>query len=342
MDAGRPLFSVVIVNYNGGPLVQKAIDSLRQQTRQDFEVILVDNASNDQSIDALNTAGLPRFDLMAEAENHGFAKANNLAARRATGDWLVLLNPDAQADPDWLDAIARATVRYPETRMFASLQYDAMRPSMLDGAGDAYLVFGFPWRGGFGRPAEEVPGEGECFSPCGAGAVFERHLFLQHGGFDERFFCFCEDVDLGFRLRLAGERCLFIPDAVIHHVGGALSGRESEFATFHGTRNRLWTYVKNMPAPLLFLTLPGHVILMAYLLLRGAMTGRGGAMWRGVRAGLKGLPEMRAARLSAPPRRNSLWRIARAMAWNPFRMSQRRVHVRPQARHITAEVKANA
>ncbi len=328
MDAERLTFTVIIVNFNGGELVQKALDSLRVQTRQDFEVILVDNASSDHSIDALDTTGLPRFTLMAEAENHGFARANNLAARRAKGDWLVLLNPDAQAKPDWLDAIARAAQRHPDTRMFASLQLDATLPSTLDGAGDAYLVFGFPWRGGFGRPVREIPGEGECFSPCGAGAVFERDLFLRHGGFDESFFCFCEDVDLGFRLRLAGERCLFIPDAVIHHVGGALSGRESEFATFHGTRNRLWTYVKNMPAPLLWLTLPGHVTLMAYLLVRAVMTGRAGPMWRGVTAGLKGLREIRAARSAAPPRRGSLWEVARAMSWNPLRMSQRMVHIR--------------
>ncbi len=335
MNGARPTFSVIIVNFNGGLLVQKAIDSLRAQTRQDFEVILVDNASSDQSIDALETAGLAAFTLMAETENHGFAGANNLAAGRARGDWLVLLNPDAEATPGWLDAISRATDRHPDARMFASLQLDGTLPETLDGAGDAYLIFGFPWRGGFGRSAREIPGEGECFSPCGAGAVFDRELFLRHGGFDARFFCFCEDVDLGFRLRLAGERCLFIPDAVIHHVGGALSGREGEFAIFHGTRNRLWTYVKNMPAPLLWLTLPGHVALMAYLLARAVMTGRAGPMWRGMKAGLKGLPEMRAARRAAPPRRGSLWRIARAMAWNPLRMSKRSVHVRlPHSRQV--------
>lgn len=329
MEVKQPLFSVIIVNFNGGPMVQKALHSLGAQTLRDFEVFLVDNASSDHSIDALEISGLPAFTLMAEAHNHGFARANNLAALQARGEWLVLLNPDAHAEPDWLDAIARAIQRHPDVRMFASLQRDAMMPELLDGAGDAYLVFGFPWRGGFGRSARELPGEGECFSPCGAGAVFAREHFLRHGGFDERYFCYCEDVDLGFRMRLAGERCLFIPAAVIHHVGGGLSGRQSAFATFHGTRNRLWTYMKNMPAALLWLTMPGHLLLVGYLLARGAMTPRGAPMWRGVKAGLAGLPEIWAARKAAPARRASLWALARAMAWNPLRMSQRKVHVRP-------------
>jgi GT2 family glycosyltransferase len=318
----------VIVNFNGGDFVRHALASLAAQTRRDFEVILVDNASTDGSIDGLDTSGLPAFTLMAEPVNHGFAAANNMAARQATGKWLVCLNPDATARPDWLQKIAEGQQRHPDARMFASTQFDKMNPSQLDGVGDAYLILGIPWRGGFGRPATELPGEGECFSPCGAGAVFDRQLLLAHGGFDESFFCFCEDVDLGFRLRLAGETCVFLPDAIIDHVGGGLSGRVSDFATYHGARNRVWTYAKNMPAPLFWLTLPGHVLLSAYILLRGVMTGRVGQTWRGMRDGVLGLPALQLREKNRPPRKVSLWALARAMAWNPFRMSQRKAHVR--------------
>ncbi len=323
-----PEFSIVIVNYNGGDFIQQALDSLAAQTRQDFEVFLVDNASTDGSIDGLDTSALPSFRLMAEPVNHGFAAANNMAAQQATGKWLVCLNPDATARPDWLQKIAEGHARHPDARMFASTQFDKMDPSQLDGVGDAYLILGIPWRGGFGRPATELPREGECFSPCGAGAVFDRELFLAHGGFDESFFCFCEDVDLGFRLRLAGEICVFLPDAIIDHVGGGLSGRVSDFATYHGARNRVWTYAKNMPAPLFWLTLPGHVALSAYILLRGVMTGRVGQTWRGMRDGVLGLPALQLREKNRPPRKVSLWALARAMAWNPFRMSQRKAHVR--------------
>jgi GT2 family glycosyltransferase len=323
-----PEFSVLIVNYNGGDFVQRALDSLAVQTRRDFEVILVDNASSDGSAEGLDTSELPAFRLMAEAENHGFARANNLAAEVATGRWLVFLNPDAMAGPDWLEKISEGMTRYPAVRMFASAQLDLLDKTRLDGAGDAYLIFGIPWRGGFGRPASELPGEGECFSPCGAGAAFDRETFREHGGFDEQFFCFCEDVDLGFRLRLAGETCVFLPEAVIHHVGGGLSGRASDFAIYHGARNRVWTYFKNMPLPLLVLTLPGHVVLSVYILARGLMTGRVRQTWRGMRDGVRGLPALQARPGARQPRSVSLWQLARSMAWNPFRMSQRKVHVR--------------
>ena len=332
MPAGTgevPVFSVLIVNYNGGAYVQDALDSLAGQTRRDFEVILIDNGSSDGSASDLETSHLPAFTLLAETENHGYAGGMNRAAARARGEWLVGLNPDAVADPHWLEEIAAGIARHPGTTMFASAQFALEEPGTLDGAGDAYLIFGIPWRGGFGRPASELPGEGECFSPCGAGGVFERQAFLRHGGFDERFFCFCEDVDLGFRQRLAGETCVFLPAAVIHHVGGGISGRASDFSIYHGCRNRIWTYAKNMPSVIFWLTLPAHVTLSLYLLMRGVMTGRVRQAWRGMRDGLAGAAEMRRdGRALRRARRVALWPLARSMAWNPFSMSKHRVHVR--------------
>ncbi|MEZ5947289.1 MAG: glycosyltransferase family 2 protein [Hyphomonas sp.] len=324
-----PKFSVLIVNYNGGDFVQKALDSLAQQTRRDFEVILVDNASSDGSIDHLDASGLPSFTLLAEPENHGYAGGSNLCARSASGKWLVCLNPDAIAEPDFLAQIDAGISRYPSVRMFACAQLSLEDNNLLDGAGDAYLVFGIPWRGGFGRRSHELPPEGECFSPCGASAVFERETFLSHGGFDEDFFCFCEDVDLGFRLRLEGEVCIFLPQAVIHHFGGGLSGRESDFSTYHGCRNRVWTYARNMPSMLFWPTLPGHLVLSAYILIRNLATNRFLPTWKGMRDGLAGAVRFRRKGRETRRRCPSQWKLARSMAWNPFRMSQRRVHVRP-------------
>ncbi len=323
-----PDFSVIIVNFNGGAFLQGAIDSLKAQTCRNFEVILIDNASTDGSLGALDTGGLPAFTLMPEAENHGFARGNNLAAAQAKGKWIALLNPDARASPGWLAALARAIEAHPETRTFASAQYLLDDPGTLDGAGDAYLLFGFPWRGGFGRAARELPGPGFCFSACGASAVYDRDLFLSVGGFDERFFCYCEDVDLGFRLQLLGEDCRFVPDAVIEHAGSAISGRESAFSTYHGTRNRIWTYVKNMPPGLMFLTLPGHVFLTLYILARNSFTPRFLPMLRGLYDGVSGSFRLRTSpQWRVIPRAPSS-DIAQLMAWNPVRMSQRRVHVR--------------
>lgn len=323
-----PDFSVLIVNYNGGAYLQGALNSLKAQVHRSFEVIVIDNASTDGSADALDTDGLPAFTLMREAENHGFARGNNLAAAQARGRWIALLNPDARASPGWLSALTRAAAAHPETRTFASAQFLLDDPGTLDGAGDAYLLFGFPWRGGFGRAARELPGPGFCFSACGASAVYERNLFLSLGGFDERFFCYCEDVDLGFRLQLLGEDCRFVPDAAIEHAGSAISGRESAFSTYHGTRNRIWTYVKNMPTGLLVLTLPVHIALTLYILARNSLTPRFPAMLRGLRDGVTGIVRLRMSPQWRVARRGAPRGITRRMAWNPLRMSQRRVHVR--------------
>jgi N-acetylglucosaminyl-diphospho-decaprenol L-rhamnosyltransferase len=336
--AVEPRFSVIIVNYNGGDYLKGALASLAAQTRQDFEVFLLDNASSDGSMGQLGEQLPKHLHLLLQDENLGFAAANNLAASSAKGEWLVLLNPDAEAQQDWLEKLDQATLRYPETKSFASTQIDLHNSQNMDGAGDAYLGFGIPWRGGFGHPVSELPPEGECFSPCGAGAMIHRETFLAHGGFDERFFCFCEDVDLGYRLRLAGERCIFVPDAVIHHAGGGLSGRASEFSLSHGARNRLWTYVKNTPLRLLILTLPIHIGLTLAILGRGLVTGRFGGTWRGLWSGLKGLgPFLSDRKHIKKARKVSISNLSAAMCWNPLTMLQRRPHLRPTKPETTHE-----
>ncbi|MEM8616402.1 MAG: glycosyltransferase family 2 protein [Pseudomonadota bacterium] len=328
--ARAPHVSVIIVNYNGGEYLKGALQSLAAQTMRRFEVLLVDNASTDGSMEAVSGEGLPALTVLQQRDNLGFAAANNLAARKAQGEWLALLNPDAEAAPDWLAVLMEAASRYPAVTSFASAQIDLHHPHLLDGAGDAYLGFGIPWRGGFGRPIEERPPEGECFSPCGAGAFIKRETFHAHGGFDERFFCYCEDVDLGYRMRLAGEACLFLPDAVIYHAGSAISGQASPFSLFHGTRNRLWTYVKNTPLRLLILTLPVHIALTIAILLRGLMTGRFWYTLRGLGAALKGIgPILKARKSLKKTRKARLSDLSAAMCWNPITMLQRKPHIRP-------------
>lgn len=326
----EPFFSVLIVNYNAGDLLQQAVNSLKNQIFRDFELIILDNDSADDSMDVLDTEGLPSVRLLRENENHGFARGNNIAASQAAGKWLALLNPDATAAPDWLAQIKLATERHADTRVFACGQLNMDEPDLLDGAGDAYFAFGIPWRGGFEHPVSELPSEDSlCFSPCGASAVYERDLFLSIGGFDERFFCYCEDVDLGMRLQLSDENCVFLPEAIIHHKGSATSGRYSYFTMYHGFRNRTWTYLKNMPLSMLLLTLPGHIALMLYIYFRN----RGHANLKGMREGMwHGLKDGWALRwrneYKVKPTFKTTWNLMRSMAWNPVMLSNRGVHVR--------------
>ena len=324
-----PTFSIAIVNYNGGAYVQAALDSLAKQTRRDFEVILVDNASIDGSVDNLDTSGLPGFKLLQQETNLGFARSNNIAAEEAKGKWLVLLNPDAQAFPNWLDEIRTGINRHPDVVSFACAQISMEDDTRLDGAGDCYLGFGIPWRGGYGLQRDTLPQEGTVFSACGASAVYQRETFLSFGGFDERLFCYCEDVDLGYRMRLAGEQCVFLPNAKIAHAGGGLSGRASTFSVKHGARNRLWVYLKNTPAPLLLLTLPMHVGFTFAILVRGLFTGRAKPTAHGLWMGLADLgPVLKDRRTVQKNRSVSLSSLVTAMAWNPMTMLKRKPVVR--------------
>lgn len=328
LPKASPYFSVLIVNFNAGPYVQTALDSLAAQTFRDFEVILLDNASQDGSADRLDTAGLPAFQLLEQPENLGFAAGNNRAAEAASGTFLALLNPDAAAEPDWLKNVAAGIQRHPGTHSFACTQIASATPDLLDGAGDNYLLFGIPWRGGYHQPRARLPDEGECFSPCGASTIIRTETFRQHGGFDERLFCYCEDVDLAYRMRLAGQPTIFLPDAVVYHVGGGATDKISGFALFHGTRNRLWVYLKNTPASLLWWTLPVHAALTIIILLRGLITGRFTPTWKGLMAGISGLGPVLADRRAVQRKRTaSTADLLRIMPANPLRILSQGTYV---------------
>ena len=224
----------------------------------------------------------------------------------------------------------RAVTERPSCRMVACRQISMHNPNRLDGAGDCYLAYGFAWRGGFGHSATEAPPAGECFGPCGAAALYPRDLFLESGGFDERYFCYHEDVDIAFRLRMMGERCQYVPDAVVDHAGSAISGRSSTFSVFHGMRNGVWTYFKNMPGGLLVLTMPVWVLGSIALLARGLVRGVFVPTLNGYAAAIGGLGPMLATRRALRSRRRiKASDLITAMTWNPLRYLGRKIDVRP-------------
>ena len=305
--------AVLIVNWNGGSLLSRCLQSLGAQRRAPDRVVVVDNASTDDSLDLaapwLQTAHVIRLE-----ENVGFARGNNIAAAAAADvDALALLNPDAFAEPGWLEALVAAARRAPDVAAFASqIRLDAA-PGLLDGAGDSYHVSGRAWRNAHGQPLTAGPAtEVEVFAPCAAAALYRRQAFDEVAGFDERLFCYFEDVDLGFRLRLRGHRCLYIPNAIVRHVSSALSGYRSDFAVYHGERNMVWTFLKNMPGPMLWLYLPQHLVLNAASLFFYPLRGQGRAVWRAKRDAVRGLRAVLEQRREIP--RPADWRaIRRAM-----------------------------
>jgi GT2 family glycosyltransferase len=330
LKSGTPDVSVVVVTYGSGRTLPECLAALKAQTFKDFELILVDNAGLDTAAPDAARAD-PAIRLIENAGNLGFAAAVNQGALAAKGRWLALLNPDAYADSYWLADLLKAAEAYPDVRSFASRQLMAGDVGKLDGLGDVMAAAGFPFRGGYGRPDPGPVAAGEVFSPCGGAMLIDRRLFLSMGGLDERLFCYCEDVDLGYRLRLGGERTRVVPTAVVRHEGSASSGGpRSDFAVFHGTRNRLWVFVKDTPPVLLWLTLPLHIAATALLFARHATRGELKAPWRGLMAGLKGLPLALAMRRETQAQRKAgSFAIAAAMTWNPLDLFLRRVVIKP-------------
>lgn len=253
--------ALIIVNYNSGELLRRCLAAVSRQERAPDRVIVVDNASSDGSLETAQGV-YPGVELIRLDDNSGFAAANNRGLERcADCDWAVLLNPDAFPEPGWLAALLDAAKAFPGAGSFASCLVMEEDGARLDGIGDAYHVSGLVWRIGHGQPRPTEQQRREVFAACAAAAMYHVAALRDIGGFDESYFCYNEDVDVGFRLRLRGLRCWYVPDAVVHHVGSAVTGRHSDFSLFHGHRNLVWTYFKNMPTGLLLRHLWQHLLL---------------------------------------------------------------------------------
>jgi len=221
MPAASPVRKVlvVIVNYNGGEMLVRAVEAMKDQTYTDYRLIVVDNASSDGSI-ALLRNNHPEVEVLPAGANLGFAAANNLAVKTIPNShWIALLNPDAFPAPDWLQELVSAAQRNPEAASFASRTIDAVDPDLLDGAGDAYHMSGLFWRRGHHcrAPGNYMRQEG-IFSACAAAALYSRVAWEQAGGMDEDFtgpgF---EDDDFALRMQQAGIKREFADDILVAH-----------------------------------------------------------------------------------------------------------------------------
>lgn len=270
--------------------LQACLGKLFSQTYQNFEIILLNNDSLYVELDKFASDKLRIIQL---GHNRGFAVANNIGARLARGKWIALLNTDAFPEPCWLENFLKATEQNLQYTAFSSRQIQYNAPHLLDGAGDSYHITGMAWRRYYNQPTDNYGLlKEEVFSACPAAALYSREEFLKVGGFDEDYFSYFEDVDLGFRLRLNGAKCLYVPDAVVHHVGSASTGKRSDFSVYYGYRNMIWTFVKNMPSPYIWIFLPLHIATILFFTIYLTGRGQGSAIWRAVFDAFVGLPKM--------------------------------------------------
>lgn len=254
--------AVIIVNWHTEKLLERCLAALAQQTLLPQQIMVIDNASQNNALRECEQR-YPNVQFIQSEENIGFAAASNVGVQAAhESDWVALLNPDAFPQPGWLAALWRAVQQYPDYTFFGSCLLRAACPTQIDGIGDTYHVSGLAWRQDHSRPVSAEARVGrEIFAPCAAAALYRRDAFLAVNGFDELYFCYGEDIDLAFRLRLMAQRCWYVPDAVVHHIGSASTAPKSDFSLYYGHRNLMWTYIKNMPSPLVWYYLPQRIVM---------------------------------------------------------------------------------
>lgn len=241
--------SIIIPHFNGRHHLDDCLQSLRQQSCQAFELLLVDNGSTDGS-QAYIQENYPEVRLIELGENRGFTGACNAGWAAAQGHIIVLLNNDTAVHPDWLSEIIRAFDRHPKAGSVACKMLLFDRRDHFHTAGDFYRLDGVPGnRGVWQKDEGQYDREEVVFSACGGGAAYRRAALEEVGFLDDDFFFSCEDVDLGWRLNLAGWQVLYVPTAVVYHklkaTGGSVTG------SYYDGRNFLYLIWKNYPTALL-------------------------------------------------------------------------------------------
>ncbi|MCE1245517.1 MAG: glycosyltransferase family 2 protein [Firmicutes bacterium] len=285
-NSDSPEISVVIPNWNGKKLLHICLDSLKKQTFGNFETILVDNGSTDGSVEYV-TENYPDVKIVRHSTNLGFAAGVNAGIRVAEGSIIVIFNNDAEASPEWLEVIDRKVSEHPEAGFFACRVVLYHKRDTLDSAGVQFFSDGrFILRGHFHPDDHEYRVEKEIFGIHGTAGIYRKEALDETGLFDEDFHSYMEESDLNIRLNLMGYRCLYIPEAVIYHIGsvtGMQASRDgtkfdkqkeepvanqgdygkkiSDFIAFHTLRNRWFLIVKSFPPGLIIKNLPAMILL---------------------------------------------------------------------------------
>ena len=240
-----PRVSVVIPTWDGADLLRSALASLAAQSFRDFETIVVDNGSRDGTVAVLERE-FPGVDLVRFPENRGFAPAVNAGVRAARGEIVALMNNDVEAEPGWLAALVAALDEHPEAGFVASKMLSAADPSRIDSAWDAMGLA--PYNVGHGESDGPRYNTGRwVLSACAGAAAYRREFFRRVGEFDEGFFAWFEDVEIGIRGQLAGLRCWYEPRAVVRHLGSATAARMPDRKIFLLIRNNLTLFFQTMP-----------------------------------------------------------------------------------------------
>ena len=236
-NLNMPLVSIIIINYNGKSYLEKCLESIKKIKYDNLEIIVVDNNSTDGTMEFL-VQNYPSIITLKLDKNYGFAKPNNMAAKIAKGDFLLFLNNDTEVTPNFLTELVQVLVGNDQIGICQSLllKYNGE----IDSSGDFIDNIGIVY-----NSKKQIDKIREISSARGASMIIRKKLFLDLGGFDEKFFVSFEDVDLGWRTWIMGYSVVINPKSIVYHHGGKTHDSIKNEISFHGLKNQLSMKITN-------------------------------------------------------------------------------------------------
>lgn len=237
--------TIIIPNYNGLKFMEMCMSALEKQTCKDFEILVVDNGSTDGSVEWLKEHEIPSIFL---PENTGFSGAVNVGIKASKTPFVILLNNDTEAKEGYVEALIREIERSPKIFSVSPKMIQLYHKELMDDGGDMYSIMGWAYQRGVGQEIERYNRACNVFSACAGAAIYRREIFEEIGYFDEMHFAYLEDIDVGYRAKIAGYYNRYCPSAEIYHVGSGTSGSKyNEFKVRLAARNNVYLNYKNMP-----------------------------------------------------------------------------------------------
>ncbi len=248
--------TVIIPNYNGKTFLDGVLCSMERQTYKEIKVLLVDNGSSDGSCDYVKQT-YPWVELVELKENLGFAEAVNVGIRQSDTPYVLLLNNDTEAEPEFVEELVKAIKRHKRAFSCQAKMIQLHNRAKMDDAGDSYCALGWAFARGKDKPVSDYEKEMKIFSSCAGAAIYRRKLFDKIGLFDKEHFAYLEDLDVCYRARIQGYENWYAPKALVYHVGSGTSGsRYNQFKIRYSSRNNIYLIYKNMPGLQILLNLP--------------------------------------------------------------------------------------
>ena len=284
--------SIIIPNFNGKQFLKTCLDSISKQNCSSYDIIIVDNASSDGSVQYISE-NYPEFALIQNEDNRGFAAAVNQGIMISSSEYIFLLNNDVELETDCISNLLKFIEKDENIFAVSSKMVQYKDRSKMDDAGDEYTIFGWTRKVGDGKSPELYNAKRETFSACAGAALYRKSILDEIGCFDENFFAYMEDVDISYRARIWGYKCVYCPEAVVYHIGSGTSGSKyNEFKIKLAARNNVYVPYKNMPWPQLALNviflLAGYFIKYLFFFRKG----QGNIYLNGLKEGFSSLGKL--------------------------------------------------